>query len=90
MQAVNAGNAFLHVCCAVQVLGHMKQMMEEHSSSGPHSFLLDDDSTLPFVVNEILVQIDDKVGELGSGLVLQGQIAPNSCRAATNMVVHAF
>lgn len=39
----------------------MKQAMVEHSSSASHSFLLDDDSTLPFVANEILAQMDDKV-----------------------------
>lgn len=49
----------------MQVLGRMKQAMVEHSSSASHSFLLDDDSTLPFVANEILAQMDDKVGGLG-------------------------
>lgn len=49
-------------CRVVQVLGRMKQAMVEHSSSASHSFLLDDDSTLPFVANEILAQMDDKVG----------------------------
>jgi hypothetical protein len=44
-----------------QVLGRMKQAMVEHSSSASHSFLLDDDSTLPFVANDILAQMDDKV-----------------------------
>jgi hypothetical protein len=51
--------------CVLQVLGRMKQAMVEHSSSASHSFLLDDDSTLPFVANEILAQMDDKVGVLG-------------------------
>lgn len=50
------------VCPVLQVLGRMKQAMVEHSSSASHSFLLDDDSTLPFVANEILAQMDDKVG----------------------------
>jgi myosin-5 len=52
------------MCCCLavlQVLGRMKQAMVEHSSSASHSFLLDDDSTLPFVANEILAQMDDKV-----------------------------
>jgi hypothetical protein len=40
----------------------MKQAMVEHSSSASHSFLLDDDSTLPFVASDILAQMDDKVG----------------------------
>lgn len=53
------------VLCRVQVLGRMKQAMVEHSSSASHSFLLDDDSTLPFVANEILAQMDDKVGVQG-------------------------
>lgn len=39
----------------------MKQAMVEHSSSASHSFLLDDDSTLPFAANDILAQMDDKV-----------------------------
>jgi hypothetical protein len=49
------------VCDVLQVLGRMKQAMVEHSSSASHSFLLDDDSTLPFVANDILAQMDDKV-----------------------------
>eukprot|EP00775_Hariotina_reticulata_P007220 gene7220-7433_t len=43
-----------------EVLGRMKQAMVEHSSSASHSFLLDDDSTLPFVASDILAQMDDK------------------------------
>ncbi|KAF8063028.1 XI-F [Scenedesmus sp. PABB004] len=43
-----------------EVLGRMKQAMVEHSSSASHSFLLDDDSTLPFAANDILAQMDDK------------------------------
>jgi hypothetical protein len=49
----------------LQVLGRMKQAMVEHSSSASHSFLLDDDSTLPFVANDILAQMDDKVCTAG-------------------------
>jgi myosin-5 len=49
------------ICRVLQVLGRMKQAMVEHSSSASHSFLLDDDSTLPFVANDILAQMDDKV-----------------------------
>ncbi len=39
----------------------MKAAMMEHSSSASHSFLLDDDSTLPFSAADILAQMDDKV-----------------------------
>jgi myosin-5 len=46
---------------APQVLGRMKHAMVEHSSSASHSFLLDDDSTLPFAANDILAPMDDKV-----------------------------
>jgi hypothetical protein len=35
--------------------------MVDHSSSASHSFLLDDDSTLPFAAQDILMQMDDKV-----------------------------
>jgi hypothetical protein len=45
----------------LQVLGRMKQAMVEHSSSASHSFLLDDDSKLPFVTSDILAHMDDKV-----------------------------
>ena len=45
----------------LKVLGRMKQAMVDHSSSASHSFLLDDDSTLPFAANDILAQMDDKV-----------------------------
>jgi len=43
-----------------EVLGRMKQAMVDHSSSASHSFLLDDDSTLPFAAQDILMQMDDK------------------------------
>lgn len=42
-----------------EVLGHMKQRMVESSSSASHSFLLDDDSTLPFAAAEVLGAMDD-------------------------------
>lgn len=41
----------------------MKQAMVESSASSAasHSFLLDDDSTLPFSAGDIVGQMDDKV-----------------------------
>jgi len=43
-----------------EVLARMKQKMVEGSSSSSHSFLLDDDSTLPFAAAEVLGAMDDK------------------------------
>jgi len=48
------------------VLGQMKQRMVDSTASTSHSFLLDDDSTLPFVAAEVLANIDDK--DLFAGL----------------------
>lgn len=42
------------------VLAAMKQKMVEGNSSSSHSFLLDDDSTLPFAAAEVLGAMDDK------------------------------
>lgn len=64
---------------SAQVLGRMKQAMVEHSSSASHSFLLDDDSTLPFAANDILAQMDDKVSRCS--MQTKGQcrhLLPNS------------
>jgi len=43
-----------------EVLAAMKQKMVEGNSSSSHSFLLDDDSTLPFAAAEVLGAMDDK------------------------------
>jgi myosin-5 len=42
------------------VLAKMKQMMVDNSASSSHSFLLDDDSAIPFQQDDILSMIDDK------------------------------
>jgi len=60
-----------------EVLARMKQAMVESSASSAasHSFLLDDDSTLPFAAGDIVGQMDDKVrgrGWLGWGSVVWG------------------
>ena len=60
-QSVFIDNILLLSGSGVQVLGRMKQAMVDHSSSASHSFLLDDDSTLPFAAQDILMQMDDKV-----------------------------
>ncbi len=49
-----------------EVLGKMKTAMVESSSSASHSFLLDDDSSLPFQAAELLANMDDKVGVVGA------------------------
>jgi len=42
------------------VLAKMKQMIVDTSASSSHSFLLDDDSAIPFQQDDILSMIDDK------------------------------
>jgi hypothetical protein len=45
------------------VLARMKQLMVDSSTnSASHSFLLDDDSTIPFSQDDIAAMLDDKVG----------------------------
>eukprot|EP00798_Chlamydomonas_sp_ICE-L_P002990 gene2990-12998_t len=45
---------------SAEVLARMKQQMVDSNSSSSHSFLLDDDSTLPFAAAEVLGAMDDK------------------------------
>lgn len=45
---------------SAEVLARMKQLMVDSNSSSSHSFLLDDDSTLPFAAAEVLNHMDDK------------------------------
>jgi len=45
---------------SAEVLARMKQQMQDINSSSSHSFLLDDDSTLPFSAPEVLGAMDDK------------------------------
>jgi hypothetical protein len=47
------------VCLVLQVLGRMKQALVEQPAT--QSFLLEDDSTLPFIATEILSRLDDQV-----------------------------
>lgn len=55
----------------------MKQTMVANSSRLTHSFVLDDDSTLPFVANEILAQMDDMEG-VGDHWMLHDQVSGRS------------
>lgn len=51
-------------CWHAQALGRIRGLAKVDSSSvsvSSVSFLLDDDSTLPFVSKDILAQMDDKV-----------------------------
>lgn len=67
----------------------MKQRMMDHSSAASsHSFLLDDDSTLPFAAAEVLGAMDDK--DLYAGIPLPealkggaGEHAPGAAPGAT-------
>ena len=44
-----------------EVLSRMKQQISDVHSTGSHSFLLDDDATLPFAASDVLNAMDDKV-----------------------------
>lgn len=43
-----------------EVLQQMKQLMVDNSSAASHSFLLDDDSSIPFSLEHIVQYMDDK------------------------------
>ena len=44
-----------------EVLTRMKQLMQDNKSAQSHSFLLDDDSSIPFTLDDIQNTMDDKV-----------------------------
>ena len=44
------------------VLGRMKQLMVDNNTAASHSFLLDDDSSIPFSLDDISQLMEDKVG----------------------------
>ncbi len=43
-----------------QVLGRMKQLMVDNNTAASHSFLLDDDSSIPFSLDDIAALMEDK------------------------------
>lgn len=43
-----------------QVLGRMKQLMVDNNTAASHSFLLDDDSSIPFSLDDIQNLMDEK------------------------------
>ena len=45
---------------AVQVLARMKQLMVDNNTAASHSFLLDDDSSIPFSLDDIAALMEDK------------------------------
>lgn len=44
-----------------EVLGRMKQLMVDNNTAASHSFLLDDDSSIPFSLDDISNLMEDKV-----------------------------
>lgn len=44
-----------------EVLGRMKQLMVDNNTAASHSFLLDDDSSIPFSLDDIASLMEDKV-----------------------------
>lgn len=51
---------------APEVLAKMKQLMVDSNATASHSFLLDDDSSIPFSLDDIQQLVDDKVGYVGA------------------------
>ncbi|KAK9836002.1 hypothetical protein WJX81_005192 [Elliptochloris bilobata] len=43
-----------------EVLGRMKQLMVDNNTAASHSFLLDDDSSIPFSLDDIAALMEDK------------------------------
>ena len=75
------------------VLARMKQQMMDSNSSSSHSFLLDDDSTLPFAAAEVLGAMDDKVcrtEEMGRGLENQHTTIVNLRISQLIFLLHAY
>lgn len=48
-------------CGGAQVLARMKQLMVDNNTAASHSFLLDDDSSIPFSLDDIAALMEDKV-----------------------------
>ena len=48
---------------SAEVLSRMKQQMSDVNSTSSHSFLLDDDATLPFSAADVLNAMDDRVSD---------------------------
>jgi len=46
-----------------EVLGRMKQLMVDNNTAASHSFLLDDDSSIPFSLDDISNLMEDKVSQ---------------------------
>ena len=69
-----------------EVLSKMKQLMVDNNSHASHSFLLDDDSTLPFQAQEVLSQMDDKVcaaaASSGAGAAVAAAVIAGTAAAA--------
>ena len=53
-----------------EVLGRMKQLMVDNNTAASHSFLLDDDSSIPFSLDDISNLMEDKVSSKPSYLVI--------------------
>ena len=47
-----------------EVLARMKQLMVDNQSAASHSFLLDDDSSIPFSLDDIQNLMEDRVRKL--------------------------
>ena len=60
MQFLVGVSADWSVVLAGQVLGRMKQLMVDNNTAASHSFLLDDDSSIPFSLDDIQNLMDEK------------------------------
>ena len=70
----------MHGAVMQGVLAKMKQLMTDNQTAASHSFLLDDDSSIPFALEDIPPLIEDKV----RGVRLHHAVPPH-CRDCTKL-----
>ena len=58
-----------------EVLARMKQLMVDNNTAASHSFLLDDDSSIPFSLDDIAALMEDKVRSILAGIVVKPSTA---------------
>ena len=69
-----------------EVLGRMKQLMVDNNTAASHSFLLDDDSSIPFSLDDISNLMEDKVSTMQHIICsLQHSNGPCYCSASITL-----
>ncbi len=71
-----------------EVLGRMKQLMVDNNTAASHSFLLDDDSSVPFSLDDISNLMEDKVNQSLAVLVFPKDSHPLCLFRCDNYTLH--